>query len=138
MIGLRSQPPASTSRTLSVGSSLRRDATTQPAAPAPTTMWSNLVPMAVLRPSSDDSLLGQRCTVQQPLPTEPRQVDGRVAAGQEQFGHGPPAAGRVHQPVAGEAGQQVEVAEPARPRADDDVAVEVVLVVETRPRADAP
>jgi hypothetical protein len=38
MIGLRSDPPASTSSTRHAGSSLSRDATTQPADPAPTTM----------------------------------------------------------------------------------------------------
>ena len=40
IVSRRSVPPASTSSTLTAGSSLSRDATMQPAAPAPTMMYS--------------------------------------------------------------------------------------------------
>src|SRR5580698_596046 len=44
----------------------------------------------------------------------------------------------MHEPVAGESGQQVKVAKPASPWPDDHIAVEVVLVIEARQSADAP
>ncbi len=41
-----------------------------------------------------------------------------------------PTARRMHQAVAGKPGQHVEIAQAIRPRPDDDVAVQVVLVIQ--------
>lgn len=40
------------------------------------------------------------------------------------------AARGVHQPMAGETGEQIEIVERPDPRPDDDFAVEIILVVE--------
>src|SRR4051794_7104962 len=75
--------------------------------------------------------------VDQALPGETGEVDRLEASFQQELGQCAPPPGNVHEAVSGEPRQHVEVAEPAGARPDDDVAVEVVLVVEPGDRAQA-
>jgi len=82
------------------------------------------------RVTLDDAPLAVWLVLLDALPAETAQVDRLVAAVEDELGDRAAAAGGVHETVAGEAREQVEILEPARPRADDHVGVELVLVVE--------
>src|SRR6185503_945283 len=67
--------------------------------------------------------------------SEPRQIDRLVTAVDDRLGDRAPGRRRVHHPVPGESGDDMEVVEATRPVADHRVAVELVLLVEAGPRA---
>src|ERR1044071_1614593 len=77
----------------------------------------------------------RRCAFEDALIAEPRQVEGLVAAVQQQLTQAATHCRRLHQPVPRKAEGNVKVLQSPDPRPQDGVVVEAVLIVMTGPGA---
>src|SRR5574340_1320225 len=85
--------------------------------------------------SSEDAALGVGLVAKHAFVTQPGEVDRAVLAVHDALGDRTPCRRSVHHAMSREAGAGVEVVEHARPVADDRIAVELALLVESRPAA---
>ena len=88
-------------------------------------------------PASHDAALRIRRVTGDALVSERCEVNCCESAVHDQLGNRPARRGSMHHPMSREAGDDVEVVHPPRPPTDHWIAVELVLLVESRPRAPA-